>query len=100
LTGALSPVRRYYRRLAKLSFPQAYPIVEFPNAPLVVGLAALLLAGATHHDARSIALAVAYLALGIWAYLELLDGANLFRRLLGLIVIVAIALHLARLIRK
>jgi hypothetical protein len=96
---ALASARRKHARFAEMSFPQSYPLLQVPNAPLIVGLLALLIASALRGDAHSVALAVAYLGLAIWAYLELLDGANLVRRLLGLVVVIAIALHLASLIR-
>ena len=27
-----------FKRLTQLSFPRSYPIVQFPNAPLILGL--------------------------------------------------------------
>jgi hypothetical protein len=50
-----------------------------------------MLHGAGHADAR----AVAYLAMTIWAYAELVDGVNWFRHLLGLTYIVLTGVHLA-----
>jgi len=76
-----------------------FPIVQFPNLPLIVaflaGEAAVLLHGDAHFYARS----VSYLGMTIWAYEELVHGVNWFRHLLGLayavimVVRVAQALH-------
>jgi hypothetical protein len=35
------------------------------------------------------------LALGIWAYLELVEGVNWFRRMLGLAYVISTTVHLA-----
>jgi len=39
--------------------------------------------------------AIAYLATGLWAYLELTEGVNWFRNLLGLAYVVSTVVHLA-----
>ena len=87
------------KRLTGLSFPRRFPIVQFPNLPLIVAV----LAGAggkfLDRNAHSYAVSVSYLAMTIWAYEELVHGVNWFRHLLGLaftvflIVRVAHALH-------
>jgi hypothetical protein len=86
---------RAFKRLTQLSFPRAYPIVQFPNAPLIVAFAAGLLAQHSHGREHSSAQAVSYLAMAIWAYLELFHGVNAFRRLLGLAYTISTAVHLA-----
>jgi hypothetical protein len=87
-------------RLMQAQWPRRFPVVQFPNPPLI---AALIAAGAgrvTHGTPHSVALAVYYVALGVWAYLEAIRGDNWFRRALGLgvgaymIVSLARALHL------
>ena len=73
-----------YRRLRGLSWPADYPIAQFPNPPLLIGLVALglrYLATGGWADALS---ATGYVFIAIWAYLELTTGVNLFRRVLGL----------------
>lgn len=73
-----------YRRLRGLSWPAQYPIAQFPNPPLIIGLVALgarYLASGTWADALA---AIGYVFIAIWAYLELTAGVNLFRRALGL----------------
>jgi len=73
-----------YRHLRGLSWPTGYPIAQFPNPPLIIGLAAL---GARYLATGAVAdvlAAVGYLFIAIWAYLELTAGVNMFRRALGL----------------
>jgi hypothetical protein len=77
-----------YQRLTGLSFPRRFPIVQFPNLPLIVaflaGEAGKFLDGSAHSYAAS----VSYLAMTIWAYEELVRGVNWFRRLLGLAYVI------------
>ena len=86
---------RAFKRLTQLSFPRSYPIVQFPNAPLIVAFASGLLAHHSHGREHAFAQAVSYLAMAIWAYLELFHGVNAFRRLLGLAYTISTAVHLA-----
>jgi hypothetical protein len=99
LRAAPSAAWAGFERLSELSFPRRFPIVQFPNLPLIVGFCAgeagRFLSGTEHAYAQS----VAYLAMTIWAYEELLHGVNWFRHLLGfayaviLVVRVAHAVH-------
>jgi hypothetical protein len=72
------------RRVARWQWPARFPLVQFPNPPLLVALAASaatpLAHGAAHRAARSLF----FLSLGVWAYEEARHGDNWFRRLLGL----------------
>ena len=92
-----APVKcwRAFKRLTQLSFPRSYPIVQFPNAPLIVAFTSGLVALNSHGREHSYAQAVSYLAMAIWAYLELFQGVNAFRRLLGLAYTISTAVHLA-----
>jgi hypothetical protein len=92
-----APVKcwRAFKRLTRLSFPRSYPIVQFPNAPLILAFASGLLAQHSHGREHSYAQAVSYLAMAIWAYLELFHGVNAFRRLLGLAYTISTVVHLA-----
>ena len=92
-----APVKcwRAFKRLTQLSFPRSYPIVQFPNAPLILAFASGLLADHSHGREHAYAQAVSYLAMAIWAYLELFHGVNAFRRLLGLAYTISTAVHLA-----
>jgi hypothetical protein len=87
------------RRVTQFGWPRRFPIVQFPNAPLiaafVTGQAAAMLHGAAHWDAA----AVSYVAMAIWAYEELVHGVNWFRHLLGLVYLTSTILHLALAIR-
>jgi hypothetical protein len=86
---------RAFKRLTQVSPPRSYPIVQFHNAPLVLAFASGLLASHTHGREHSYAQAISYLAMAIWAYLELFHGVNAFRRLLGLAYTISTAVHLA-----
>jgi hypothetical protein len=92
-----APVRgwRAFRRLTQLSFPRSYPIVQFPSAPLVLAFISGLVAHYAQGQAHSNAEAVSYLSMAVWAYLELFQGVNAFRRLLGLTYTLSTAIHLA-----
>jgi len=57
--------------------------MQFPNAPLLVALAALLVAAVMDGSAHAYARAVFYAALAAWAWMELATGVNWARRVLG-----------------
>jgi len=85
-----------YRRLRGLSWPKDYPIAQFPNPPLLIGLVALglrYLASGTWADALA---AIGYVFIAIWAYLELTAGVNLFRRAIGLAGLIYIVVVIAQ----
>jgi hypothetical protein len=86
---------RGYKRLTQIAWPRRFVIVQFPNAPLIVALIAGETAKQTHGTSSDYASSVSYLAFGIWAYLELVEGVNWFRRLLGLVFAISTAVHLA-----
>jgi hypothetical protein len=92
-----APVKcwRAFKRLTQLSFPRSYPIVQFPNAPLILAFASGLLAHHSHGLEHAYAQAISYLAMAIWAYLELFHGVNAFRKALGLAYTISTAVHLA-----
>ncbi len=77
---------------------RGYTVGQFPNPPLWVALAALLVGlltddGSTVND---LARATAYVALTIWAYEEAANGVNGFRRALGTVALVLILVAVAR----
>jgi hypothetical protein len=88
-----------YNRLTELSFPRRFPIVQFPNLPLIVAFLAGAVSTHVAGSAHSYVVSLSYLAMTIWAYEELVHGVNWFRHLLGLtyaillVVRVAHALH-------
>ncbi len=85
-----------YRRLRGLSWPKGYPIAQFPNPPLLIGLLALLLRYLTSGALADAFAAIAYVFIGVWAYLELTAGVNLFRRVLGLAGLIYIVVVIAQ----
>ena len=72
------------------------PIFQFPNRPLILAASAGAVArAASGQRARGAAL-VAEVSLAVWAYEEIVDGANWFRRLLGVSGAAAALAALAR----
>ncbi len=63
--------------------PPRYPIFQFPNAPLITAMLSRAVARTTHGRTGRAASAISALAQLVWAYQEITDGANGFRRLLG-----------------
>jgi hypothetical protein len=84
-----------FKRLTALGLPPRFPIVQFPNVPLIAAFAAgeagRVLRGTEHR----FALSAAYLAMTIWAYEELVHGVNWFRRLLGLAYVIILVIRVA-----
>ncbi len=80
-----SPIRipEPAQRIARWQWPREFPIAQFPNAPLIVALAASGAAKLTQGTAHRAFRSVFYVALTIWAYEELAHGDNWFRRLVG-----------------
>lgn len=65
-----------------------WAIVQKPNLPSIIGLSALLLSLLPLPEKWAIALSLlAFGAIFTWAWLELFQGVNYFRRSLGLIVL-------------
>jgi hypothetical protein len=100
VVGAAVATRRTVRRVMALSFPASYPIVQFPNWPLIVAFLSGIVAHSSHGHLHDDAQAISYLAMAVWAYLELFAGVNTFRRLLGLAYTISTVLHLAAALRR
>ena len=90
-----SPAWLAFKRLTSWGFPRGFPIVQFPNLPLIVALLAGWAATLTHGTGHFYLRSVAYLATTIWAYEELVDGVSWFRRLLGLTVLIVLIVRVA-----
>ena len=64
-------------------WPERFPIAQFPNAPLIVAFGGWAVAAATdgslHDDARG----TFYAGLAAWGWIELTDGVNWVRRVVG-----------------
>ena len=66
--------------------PERFPIAQWPNPPLWAAIVALIVSRLAEGLVAGIAEGVFYLAIGAWAYLEIAEGVNWFRRLLGVVV--------------
>ena len=78
----------------RFGWPKRYPLVQFPNPPLIVALSASVVARLARGSVHDAARAAFYLALGVWAYQEIVHGSNAFRRALGLAVSVSLGVSL------
>jgi hypothetical protein len=76
--------------------PRSFPIVQFPNRPLIASILAAAVAYGTHGQTSSVARLVSRLAFLVWSAQEILDGANWFRRLLGVGGAASVGVELAR----
>ena len=70
-------------RRAQHGWPARYPVVQFPNPPLLVAFAGWLTGRLTDGSVHSHARAVFLAGLAAWAWSELTEGANGVRRALG-----------------
>jgi hypothetical protein len=70
-------------RRAQHGWPARFPVVQFPNAPLFVALAAAVASRLTHGTAHDYSRAVFYAGITAWAWDELSQGVNWFRRVVG-----------------
>jgi hypothetical protein len=70
-------------RRGQRGWPASYPVAQLPNAPLLVALGGWLVAAATDGSIHAYARSVFYAGLAVWAWEELVSGANWFRRALG-----------------
>ncbi|MDO9410496.1 hypothetical protein [Patulibacter sp.] len=86
--------RALWRRLQR-GWPAAYPLVQFPNAPLLVAVAGSLAARALSGDASAVATAVSRMGVVVWAWLELTAGDNAVRRVLGAAGLAYMALQIS-----
>jgi hypothetical protein len=90
---SVPPARTRAGQVARLSAQvKGLTVAQFPNPPLAAWLVASIAGRVTSGSARDIADAIAVVALSAWAYEELADGTNWFRRCLGagaLVVVVA-----------
>lgn len=84
-----------FKRLTQIGLPRRFPIVQFPNAPLIIAFLAGQVAERMHGQGHADASAISYLTLTVWAYEELVHGVNWFRHLLGLAYVISTAVHLA-----
>ncbi len=83
-------------RRGQRGWPADNPVAQFPNAPLLVAIAAWIVRQFTDGTANDWASAVSYVALACFAFWELIDGVNRFRRIGGAVLLVLIAYWLAQ----
>jgi hypothetical protein len=76
--------------------PRRYPIFQLPNAPLTVAMLSGAVARLTRGRTAAGAAVISALAQLVWAYQEITDGANGFRRLLGVAGAAQAGITLAR----
>jgi hypothetical protein len=86
---------RWFTRLTRLGLPRRFPIVQFPNLPLLAAIVAGRATDIAHGPAGSYLRSVSYLAMTVWAYEELVHGVNWFRRLLGLVFAILLIMRVA-----
>jgi hypothetical protein len=77
-----STLEQRWRR-GQQGWPAGFPLVQFPNAPLLVASGGWLVAALTDGSVHDYARATFYTGLAAWAWEELADGANWVRRALG-----------------
>src|SRR5664279_3515785 len=59
-------LRILFARLTRIGFPRRFPIVQFPNAPLIVALVSGQIAEAVRGMAHAYFVSIAYLAMTVW----------------------------------
>lgn len=82
-------------RRGQAGWPRRFPIVQFPNPPLLLALAGWGLAAVARGRAHDLGRVLFMLGLVVWALAEAAYGVNWFRRLLGAGVFLWIAVALA-----
>jgi hypothetical protein len=70
-------------RRGQRGWPARFPLVQFPNAPLLCALVGWLVAVMTDGSVHAYARATFYAGLAAWAWEELAGGVNWARRALG-----------------
>lgn len=83
-------------RRGQEGWPTRFVLVQLPNLPLIVALAGSVVAGLAGGRTANYSEAVSRIGLAVFGYLELTDGANWFRRLLGAAVLVQLVVALGR----
>jgi hypothetical protein len=83
------------KRVSELGFPRRFPIVQFPNLPLIIAFLAGEGGRLVHGPDHAYTASVSYLAMTIWAYEELTHGVNWFRHLLGVAYAIIMVVRVA-----
>jgi hypothetical protein len=80
--------------------PRRFPIVQFPNRSLIIGMATDAFARSHTGWARRLAALVSRIVMLYWSAQELVSGVNWFRRLVGVAVGARAAGALVRSLRR
>ena len=92
-------LRDLWRR-GQRGWPAGFPLVQLPNAPLLVAAAGWLVAALTGGLAHDVARATFYAGLAAWAWKELEAGVNWFRRVVGAAGLVFVVVRIAEALRS
>jgi hypothetical protein len=84
-----------FKRLTQFGFPKSFPIIQFPNLPLILAFLAGMVSKASSGTTHDYFLAIAFVGMVIWAFEELTYGVNWFRHLLGATYIVILVIRIA-----
>jgi hypothetical protein len=90
--------RTIWRR-GQHGWPASFPLLQLPNAPLLAALAGWLVAVLTEGVVHDVARATFYTGLAAWAWKELEDGVNWFRRVIGAAGLVFVIVKIAEALR-
>lgn len=82
-------------RRGQRGWPAAYPVAQFPNAPLATAGVAGLVARASTGAVRAYAAAASRVALAVWGADELTRGDNAWRRVLGAVTLARVVAEVA-----
>jgi hypothetical protein len=88
--GALE---RGWRR-GQQGWPRGFPVVQFPNAPLLAAFGAWIVAQLTDGSVHDYARAAFYVFLAAWAWGEMSEGVNWLRRAVGVAGLVYVVVKL------
>ena len=69
-------------------------IIQWPNPPLIAAAIGFVISKYPQVEIHKVGATVCTIALIIWAYLEITAGVNIFRKILGAIVLLMIAISL------
>lgn len=88
-------LRQRWEKLSSLEGPPGFIIWQFPNPPLIVALVGLVAGWLTTGTAHSVARGVFVIGFAVFAWLELFEGVNWFRRLIGAGALAYLLVYLA-----
>jgi hypothetical protein len=77
-------------------WPERYPVAQPPNPPLLAALAGLVVGWITSGSVHAYARGWFYAFLAAWAWEELADGVNAFRRVLGAAGLIYVVVQVGR----